>query len=57
MSPHRYLYLNGRLVPETEALIPAHSAAVKYGTSVFEGLRAYWNERQRTSTACSNPCA
>ena len=47
MSTPRYLYLNGRLVPEAEALIPAHSAAVKYGTSVFEGLRAYWNERQR----------
>jgi branched-chain amino acid aminotransferase len=39
--------LNARLVPEAEALIPAHSSAVKYGTSVFEGLRAYWNERQR----------
>ncbi len=47
MSTARYLYLNGKLVPEAEALIPAHSAAVKYGTSVFEGLRAYWNERQR----------
>lgn len=47
MTTPRFMYVNGTLVPESEALIPAHSAAVKYGTSVFEGLRAYWNERQR----------
>ena len=47
MSTPRYLYLNGRLVPDAEAVIHVQSAAVKYGTSVFEGLRAYWNERQR----------
>lgn len=43
MTPTRTLYLNGRLVPYGEALIHVQSAAVKYGTSVFEGLRAYWN--------------
>ena len=46
MTPSRYLYLNGKIVPYGEALIHVQSAAVKYGTSVFEGLRAYWNERQ-----------
>ncbi len=46
MSTRRYLYLNGRLVPDGEALVHVQSAAVKYGASVFEGLRAYWNERQ-----------
>ncbi len=34
----RYLYLNGK--------IHVQSGAVKYGGSVFEGLRAYWNARQ-----------
>ena len=43
MTPSRYLYLNGRIVPYAEALIPVQSNAVKFGTSVFEGLRAYWN--------------
>lgn len=46
MTPSRYLYLNGQLVPYGEALIHVQSGAVKYGTSVFEGLRAYWNPQQ-----------
>ncbi len=45
-SPSRYLYLNGTLRPYGEAKIHVQSAAVKYGASVFEGLRAYWNARQ-----------
>jgi branched-chain amino acid aminotransferase len=42
----RYLYLNGKLVPYDEAKIHVQSGAVKYGGSVFEGLRAYWNAKQ-----------
>jgi branched-chain amino acid aminotransferase len=45
-SSSRYLYLNGKLLPYDEARIHVSSAAVKYGASVFEGLRAYWNARQ-----------
>lgn len=40
----RYLYMNGRLMPYSEATIHSQSNAVKYGTSVFEGLRAYWSD-------------
>lgn len=46
MAPSRYLYLNGKLLPYDEARIHVQSAAVKYGASVFEGLRAYWNRAQ-----------
>jgi branched-chain amino acid aminotransferase len=45
-SNSRYLYLNGKLVPYDEAKIHVQSGAVKYGGSVFEGLRAYWNAGQ-----------
>jgi len=38
------IWLNGKLVPQAEAVLPVNSAAVFYGTNVFEGLRAYWNE-------------
>src|SRR5881628_2420809 len=38
------IWLNGTLVPPAEAVLPVNSAAVFYGTNVFEGLRAYWNE-------------
>lgn len=43
MTPSRHLYLDGKLVPYQDARIHVQSAAVKYGASVFEGLRAYWN--------------
>ncbi len=46
MAASRYLYLNGKLVPYADAKIHVQSAAVKYGGSVFEGLRAYWNAAQ-----------
>jgi branched-chain amino acid aminotransferase len=46
MTPPRTLYLNGRLVAYDEARIHVQSSAVKFGASVFEGLRAYWNARQ-----------
>lgn len=43
MPTSRYLYLNGELVPYEDARIHVQSGAVKFGASVFEGLRAYWN--------------
>ncbi|HWC01862.1 MAG TPA: branched-chain-amino-acid transaminase [Methylomirabilota bacterium] len=46
MTTGRYVYLNGELVPYADARIHVQSTAVKYGGSVFEGLRAYWNPAQ-----------
>jgi len=43
VTTSRYVYLNGDLVPYADARIHVQSTAVKYGGSVFEGLRAYWN--------------
>jgi branched-chain amino acid aminotransferase len=40
------IWMNGKLVPQAEAVLPVNSAAVFYATNVFEGLRAYWNEAQ-----------
>ena len=37
------IWMNGRLVAQDQAVLPVNSAAVFYGTNVFEGLRAYWN--------------
>ena len=39
------IWMNGRLVPQEDAVLPVNSAAVFYATNVFEGLRAYWNEQ------------
>jgi branched-chain amino acid aminotransferase len=37
------IWMNGTLKSQAEAVVPVNSAAVFYGTNVFEGLRAYWN--------------
>jgi branched-chain amino acid aminotransferase len=39
-----YIWMNGELVPQAQAVLPVDSAAVFYATNVFEGLRAYWND-------------
>jgi branched-chain amino acid aminotransferase len=38
--------MNGKLTEQVQAVLPVNSAAVFYGTNVFEGLRAYWNEAE-----------
>jgi branched-chain amino acid aminotransferase len=40
----KFIVLNGKIVPYGEATTHVMSPAVKYGLSVFEGLRAYWSE-------------
>ncbi len=39
------IWMNGKLVAQEQAVLPVNSAAVFYATNVFEGLRAYWNDR------------
>lgn len=39
------IYLNGRLVPQAEATVSVLTHALHYGTSVFEGIRAYATDR------------
>ncbi len=41
--PDLNIWMNGKLVPNEQAVLPVNSAAVFYATNVFEGLRAYWN--------------
>lgn len=38
------IWMDGKLLPPEQATLPVSSAAVFYGTNVFEGLRAYWND-------------
>ncbi len=39
-------FFEGKFVPIDEAKVSIMTSAFLYGTAVFEGLRAYWNERQ-----------
>jgi branched-chain amino acid aminotransferase len=47
-KPHpKYLSLDGALVPYEDANVHVLSTAFKYGITVYEGLRAYWNLDRR----------
>ena len=42
-----YVFLDGKYVPEEQAVIGVKTHAFLYGTSVFEGIRAYWVEEDK----------
>ncbi len=42
-----WAYLDGKFVPIREAKIGVMTHAFNYGTGVFEGVRAYWNEDEK----------
>lgn len=44
MSLPKYALFKGRVVPYSEAKVGVLTHALNYGTAVFGGLRAYWNE-------------
>ena len=39
-----YVFMNGEYVEADKAVIPVRTHAFLYGTSVFEGIRAYYNK-------------
>lgn len=41
------VYMDGRYIPWPDAKIHVSTHAFLYGTAVFEGIRAYWSEKQR----------
>jgi branched-chain amino acid aminotransferase len=42
----KYAYFEGKIVPIEEAKISIMTHAFNYGTGVFEGIRAYWNDKE-----------
>jgi len=42
-----YSYFNGKIVPSSEAKISIFTPAMRYAATVFEGIRAYWNETEK----------
>ena len=38
-----YVYMNGEYIEADKAVLPVRTHAFLYGTSVFEGIRAYYN--------------
>ena len=42
-----YYYMNGSFVEASKAVIHVHTHAFLYGTAVFEGIRAYYNDEEK----------
>lgn len=42
----QYVFMNGQFIPDEEATLSVRTHAFNYGTSVFEGIRGYWNEEE-----------
>lgn len=42
----RLIYHKGKIVPYSQASVPLLNTSFRYGTMVFEGVRAYWNSEQ-----------
>lgn len=43
----KYAFFEGQIVPFEEAKISVLTHAFNYGTGIFEGVRGYWNEKQK----------
>ena len=42
-----FYFMDGKYVEAEKAMIPIRTHAFLYGTAVFEGIRAYWNEEEK----------
>jgi len=47
VEEERHAFFEGRIVPFSEAKVSIAAHAFLYGTSVFSGMRAYWNEERK----------
>lgn len=41
----KQVYFNNEFVPQDEAVVPVQTHGLQYGTGCFEGIRAYYSER------------
>ena len=44
-SLSKFVWFDGKLMPIDKAKVPITTHAIHYGTSIFEGIRAYWNSK------------
>ena len=49
-----YVFMNGEYVEADKAVIPVRTHAFLYGTSVFEGIRAYYNKDENQLSGLKN---
>lgn len=49
MSHPKYAFFEGEIVPIEKAKLDIRTHTLQYGTGVFEGIRSYWNEKEKTN--------
>ncbi len=47
MKHPKYAFFQGKIVPISEAKVDVRTNALQYGTAIFEGIRSYWNEKEK----------
>jgi len=47
MDNGEFAYFEGRIIPTKDAHVNIMTHAFNYGTGVFEGIRAYWNDDEK----------
>ncbi len=47
MPKNKYAFFRGAIRPIAEAKISVMTSSFNYGTGVFEGIRAFWNEEEK----------
>jgi len=47
VNPNTIVYFNNRYVPLADAQVGILTHAFNYGTGVFDGIRGYWDDKQR----------
>jgi branched-chain amino acid aminotransferase len=45
-GPCEKVFLNGKIAPFSEAVVSIYTMAFRFGATVFEGLRSYWNDAE-----------
>ncbi|MDC8437986.1 MAG: aminotransferase class IV, partial [Candidatus Nitrosotenuis sp.] len=43
LNVSKFVWFDGKLVTLERAKVPITTHAIHYGTSIFEGIRGYWN--------------
>jgi len=44
-SLSKFVWFDGKFIPLEKAKIPITTHAIQYGTTIFEGIRGYWNSK------------
>ncbi|MFA5014933.1 MAG: branched-chain amino acid transaminase [Actinomycetota bacterium] len=44
-----FAFFEGKIIPIEQARVDIRTNALQYGTGIFEGIRCYWNEKNKTN--------